>query len=64
MATEIKNPPSPNPLSVQNCASDVFNLVIANYPDLLWPQTQQALQLAHHDLLIRSQTYEPPPVTP
>jgi len=61
MATEVKNPPSPNPLSVENCAADVFNLVITNYPDLPWPHAQQALQLAMHDLLQRAQTYVPNP---
>ena len=59
MATEVKNPPVVNPLSVQDCAGDIFALVTSSYPDLPWPQAQQALQLAMHDLLQRAQTYSP-----
>jgi len=50
--------PEATPQTVTDCSSEVFTLITTNYPDMPWPLTQQALQLVHHDLLIRSQTYE------
>jgi len=46
---------------VQGLAQAVVELVVAQYPDMRWPESDEALNLAKHLLKLRAQVYSPPP---
>jgi len=57
--------PNEVPLEYEELARSVYELVVASYPTLPWPDTDRGLQLAGHNLRLRTvpglESAAPPP---